>query len=236
LDPNTLTRRVAELATAQLADACVRLDVPVRCGPAGLRPVQAGRRLAGRVLPTRHAGSVDIFLQALEQAEAGDVLVADNGGRLDEACIGDLVVLETAAAGLAGIVIWGLHRDTVDIEAIGLPVFSLGSIPTGPLQLDGRPPAGLESAQVGDWRVDQADLVVADDDGVLFLPADRADELLEVAEGIRNAERGQAERMRAGTSLRQQVDFDGYLRQRADQPSLTFREHLRRRRSGAIEE
>ena len=39
-------------------------------------------------------------------------------------------------AGIAGIVIWGLHRDTVDIMAIGLPVFSLGALPTGPLRLD----------------------------------------------------------------------------------------------------
>ena len=34
--------------------------------------------------------------------------------------------------------IWGLHRDTADIQAIGLPVFSLGAIPTGPLRLDAR--------------------------------------------------------------------------------------------------
>src|SRR5205823_14289002 len=63
-------------------------------------------------------------------AAPGDVLVVDNGGRCDESCVGDLVVLEAQAAGLGGIVIWGLHRDTADIRAIGLPVFSLGAIPT----------------------------------------------------------------------------------------------------------
>jgi regulator of RNase E activity RraA len=45
----------------------------------------AGQRVAGRVLPVRHYGSVDVFLEALGRAEAGDVLVVDNGGRLDEA-------------------------------------------------------------------------------------------------------------------------------------------------------
>jgi regulator of RNase E activity RraA len=235
LDPNTPTGPLAGLPTAQLADACIRLDVPVRCGPAGLRPVRAGHRLAGRVAPARHAGSVDVFLEAMEQTAPGDVLVIDNGGRLDEACVGDLVVQEAATAGLAGIVIWGLHRDTADVSAIGLPVFSLGSLPTGPLRLDDRPPAGLGSAQFGDWQVDSSDLVVADDDGVLFLPADRAEELVEIAERIRDTERGQIGRMRAGISLRQQVDFDAYLRQRAEGSSVTFREHLRRR-SGAIEE
>jgi regulator of RNase E activity RraA len=235
LDPDTLTRRFAGLATAQLADACIRLGVAVRCGPAGLRPVQAGYRLAGRVAPARHVGSVDVFLEAVQQAAPGDVLTVDNGGRLDESCVGDLVVLEAAAAGLAGIVIWGLHRDTADIREIGLPVFSLGSIPTGPLRLDDRPPAALASARVGGQQVDRSDLALADEDGVLFLPADRADELLTVAEQIRDTERGQAERMRAGTSLREQVRFDAYLREREQRPSFTFRQHLRGV-SGAIEE
>jgi 4-hydroxy-4-methyl-2-oxoglutarate aldolase len=48
------------------------------------------------------------------------------------------VALEAQAAGMEGMVIWGLHRDTADIRAIGLPVFSLGAIPTGPLRLDAR--------------------------------------------------------------------------------------------------
>ncbi len=71
-----------------------------------------GSRIAGRVLPARHYGSVDIFLEAMETAGKGDVLVIDNHGRRDEACIGDLTVLEAQAAGLSGIVVWGFHRDT----------------------------------------------------------------------------------------------------------------------------
>lgn len=57
-------------------------------------------------MPARHHGSVDVFLEALRRAEQGDVLVIDNGGRSDEACIGDLAVLEAEAAGLAGLVAW----------------------------------------------------------------------------------------------------------------------------------
>ena len=40
------------------------------------------------------------------------MLVVDNGGRADEARVGDLVVLEAQAAGPGGVVVWGLHRDT----------------------------------------------------------------------------------------------------------------------------
>jgi regulator of RNase E activity RraA len=235
MNPDELRQRFATLTTAHLADACIRAHVPVRCGPAGMRPVVPGIRLAGRVAAARHAGSVDVFLEALEDAAAGDVLVVDNGGRLDEACIGDLVVLETASAGLQGVVVWGLHRDTADIEAIGLPVFSLGAIPTGPLRLDPRPADALDRAVVGEWTVGRQDLVLADDDGVLFLPADGAAELFDRAERIRDTERHQAERIRGGESLRAQLQFAALLLRRAEEPSFTFRHHLRTI-GGAIEE
>lgn len=227
MDHQEIRERFGALTTAQLADACIRAGVPVRCGPAALRPVVAGSRLAGRALPTQHAGSVDVFLEAFESAAPGDVLVVDNGGRLDESCVGDLVALEAQAAGLGGVVIWGLHRDTADIRAIGLPVFSLGALSTGPRRLDGRPADALETATVGEWAVTLEDLVLADEDGVLFVPAARAGELFALAETIRDTERQQADLIRGGVSLRMQVQFERYLTQRQQTPTLTFREHLR---------
>ncbi|MEV4442358.1 RraA family protein [Streptomyces sp. NPDC049577] len=236
MDQQELRQRFANLTTAHVADACVRARVPVRCAPAAMTAVvpDAGR-VAGRVCPVRHVGSVDIFLEAYEGAAPGDVLVVDNDGRLDEACVGDLAVLEAQAAGLSGIVIWGLHRDTADIRAIGLPVFSVGSLPTGPLRLDDRPKDALESARVGDWTVGREDVVLGDDDGVLFVPAAAVGQLLTLAETIRDTERRQAARIRAGESLREQVGFGAYLERRREQPTLTFREHLRAV-GGAIEE
>ncbi len=214
-----LQHRFAALTTAHVADACIRARVPVRCACALLRAVVPGSRLAGRVCPARH----------------GDVLVVDNGGRLDEACAGDLVALEAQAAGMEGMVIWGLHRDTADIRAIGLPVFSLGAIPTGPLRLDARAHDALASAVVGDWAVSREDLVLGDDDGVLFLPSPQAEEIFTLAETISDTERHQAEQIRAGVSLRSQVQFRAYLAKREKTPSLSFREHLRTV-GGAIEE
>ncbi|MEJ8637880.1 MULTISPECIES: RraA family protein [Streptomyces] len=230
-----LRKRFATLTTAHLADACIRARLPVRCAPAAMHAVIPGSRLAGRAVPARHVGSVDIFLEAFEGARPGDVLVVDNRGRTDEACVGDLVALEALDAGLDGIVIWGLHRDTADIREIGLPVFSLGAVPTGPLRLEARPEGALESATVGEWTVDRADLVLGDEDGVLFIPAAHADELFALAETIRDTERRQAERIRAGESLRSQVRFEAYLTSQEQTPSLTFRDHLRAV-GGAIEE
>ena len=97
-----------DLPTPLVADACMRCGVPLRAAHPGIRAVVAGQQIAGRVLPVRHYGSVDVFLEAFNRAEAGDVLVIDNGGRVDEACIGDLAVLEAGSAGVAGLVVWGL--------------------------------------------------------------------------------------------------------------------------------
>jgi len=225
----------AELSTPLVADACVRLGVPLRAAPPGIGAVVPGQRIAGRALPARHYGSVDIFLEAFGQADQGDVLVIDNGGRVDEACVGDLAVLEAQAAGVAALVVWGLHRDTPELVEIGLPVFSYGSYPPGPVRLDEREPDALASARFGPYEVTAQDIVVGDDDGVLFVTAGRAAEVLATAHEIWQTEREQARRIRSGQSLRQQTAFDDYLAQRAADPSYTFRQHLRRI-GGAIEE
>jgi 4-hydroxy-4-methyl-2-oxoglutarate aldolase len=225
----------ADLSTPLVADACIRCDVPLRTAPPGIGAVVPGRRVAGRALPARHYGSVDVFLEAFGQAEPGDVLVVDNGGRTDEACVGDLTALEAEAAGLAGMVVWGLHRDTPELVEIGFPVWSYGSYPPGPVRLDVQEPEALVTARFGPHEVSRDDAVFADDDGVLFVAAERVEEVLAAAQQIWAAEREQARRMRAGETLRQQTAFDDYLTRRAADPSYTFRQHLRQT-GGAIEE
>ena len=231
----SLSRSFAQLFTPLIADAAMRLKIPFRISPPGIQPVTLNQRLAGPALPVRHFGSVDVFLEAMQGARRGDVLVIDNGGRLDEGCIGDLTALEADNCGLAGIIVWGAHRDTPELRRIGLPIFSYGAWPSGPQRLDTRDSSALQSARFGNFVVEAADVVFADDDGCVFILAQHAEEVLSVAHEIWERERHQAESIKTGRPLREQLDFARYLEKRTADPSHTFREHLRKI-SGAIEE
>jgi 4-hydroxy-4-methyl-2-oxoglutarate aldolase len=231
----SLSHAFAELSTPLVADAALRLKIPLRISPSGIQPVTPNQRLAGPALPVRHFGSVDVFLEAMQGARPGEVLIIDNGGRLDQGCIGDLTALEAEHSGLAGIVVWGAHRDTPELRQIHLPIFSYGVCPSGPQRLDVRDSSALQSARFGNFLVEPDDVVFADDDGCLFATAKDVDELLRVAHEIWQRERHQADAIKSGHPLREQLEFARYLEKRAADSSYTFREHLRKI-SGAIEE
>ncbi|CAM5410349.1 RraA family protein [Leifsonia shinshuensis] len=224
---------IAPLPTAAVADAAVRLGIPVATAPVALAPLLPGRAFRGPAAPVTHLGSVDVLLETIDDAPPGAVLVVDNGGRRDEACVGDLMLLEARLAGMSGAVIWGLHRDTAQLREIGLPLFSLGAHPYGPRRV---PPAGaaMRSATLDGVAVAPGDWIVADDDGVLVVGADRRDELFAEARRIQSVEGAQSERMRSGTSLREQLDFTRYRELQAADPTLTLRRYLAET-GGAIE-
>lgn len=221
-------------STPFVADACVQLSLPVRVGPPGLRCTVAGSRIAGPVCPARHAGSTDVFLEAIASANPGDVLVIDNGGRLDEGCIGDLVVGEAHMSRLAATLCWGAHRDTVAIRAMGAKVWSLGTCPNGPLELRPRAKEALTNARFGAVTATSGDIVFADDDGVVFVGLTHLAEVIEAARDIAVREGAQAARLLKGEVLRSQLDLKGYLAKRAANPAHTFRDHLKSS-GGAIE-
>ena len=225
----------ASLSTPLIADACVRRGIPLRLAPPGIHPAFPGCRTAGRVLPAAHAGSVDVFLEAIEAGEPGDVLVVDNDGRTDEGCVGDLTALEAASAGLAGIVVWGFHRDGPELAAVRIPVFSYGTCPAGPVRVDARRADALTRARFGSHAVGESDAVFADADGALFVALERVAEVLEAASQLRSIEQRQAHEVAAGNSLREQLRFREYLERRRNDPRYTFRAHLRSI-GGAIEE
>ena len=230
-----VTKAFASVATPQIADAALRRQVPIRMAPPGIGAVLPGTRICGRALPVKHFGSVDVFLEAMQSAEPGDILVIDNGNRHDEGCIGDLTVLEARASGLAGIVVWGTHRDTPQLKQIEFPVFSYGRCLSGPQRLDPQTSDALQFARFGDATVTRDDFVFADDDGCMFVNSDKVNEILAAAQSIAATEVRQAGKIAQGERLAQQLDFSKYLDRRRTDSGYSFRQHLREI-GGAIEE
>ena len=221
--------------TPFIADACAVLQLPVRLGPPHIKPIRATAKIAGPARPAKHAGSTDVFLEAIAVAAPGDVLVIDNVGRLDEGCIGDLVAGEAFVAGMAGIIVYGAHRDTAAIDAIGIPVWSLATCPAGPHELRTRSLHALEAASLGGHvTVTLDDYVFADIDGVVVVERAHLARVVTAAKDIAAREQAQAVRLLKGERLRDQLKLDAYVTQRQTDPSYTFRDHLKAL-GGAIE-
>jgi 4-hydroxy-4-methyl-2-oxoglutarate aldolase len=180
----------------------------------------------GPALPVRHQGSVDVFLEACERAERGRILVIDDGGETSWAVIGDLITHEVKAAGLAGVVAWGLHRDTAELRKIGLPLFSYGAAPSAPRHYRAYGAQLFGPARFGQAVISEDHHVFADDDGAVFVHSSKVDAVCAKALEIEETEREQSKSIGEGKSLRMQLNFAEYLRRRQDDPSYTLHVHL----------
>jgi 4-hydroxy-4-methyl-2-oxoglutarate aldolase len=216
-----------QVSTPTIASAAKRLSVAVRFAPPNLRPIRPQTQLFGCVVPVRYFGTAEVILEAIERSGPGDVLVIDNKGRTQEACIDYLTALEALSAGMAGAIVWGAHRDTEALGALDFPVFSCGSFPGGPNQARTTPPDALTFARVGTRVATRDDVVFADLDGIVFIPLARLGEVLDTARAISSNERRQTAGVIAGTSLREQFGFQDYLARRTTDPTYTLAQHLR---------
>lgn len=170
--------RLGRFATTVVADAMDRLGVA-----AGIRPVWPGARLAGtaRTVWTR-SGDNKVVHEALDLAEAGQVLVVNGGGDSTRALVGELMARRAQARGLAGFVIDGAIRDRADIEALRFPVFARAVTPAGPYK---NGPGHLDRpVAIGGVCVLPGDFVLGDDDGIVVVPAGELDAVCDRAEQI----------------------------------------------------
>jgi regulator of RNase E activity RraA len=193
--------RLARLDTPALSDALDRLGID---GAAvGILPLDhsfqlVGRAFTVRLLPRGLSGrSVGDYI---DDVAAGQVVVIDNGGRPDATVWGDILTTMGHRNGVAGTVIDGVCRDTGRSRALGYPVFSRShTMRTGKDRVSAE--AYNEAVQLAGVRVEPGDWLRGDGDGVVVVPASRAEAVLAAAEEIAAAEE----------AIRTEVDRGGRL-------------------------
>jgi 4-hydroxy-4-methyl-2-oxoglutarate aldolase len=192
LDRALLTK-LAELPglTPTASDVMDELGVSLVVGADVLRPRLEGARVVGqavtlRYLPERRAASsleepgASSRLAhhvAFKYCRKGDVLVIDAAGAPTVSCFGGMAALEAVRQGVSGLVADGAIRDIDQIGGLGLPTWSRSVTPrTGKWR--------LEAVQVnapiccGGHQVVSGDLVLADANGVCFIPIELAEKAI----------------------------------------------------------
>jgi len=164
------------IPTTTLADLLGRgqvMDIGIRplWGPHG--------RVAGPAFTVSCPPGDNLMLHAaIHRAEPGSVVVAESGD-LDWALAGGNVCAVAQRRGVAAFVLDGLIRDLAEVREARFPVFARGVIPIPGAKSVVRPLG--EPVMCGGVRVEAGDIVVADEEGVVAVPAARSDEVLTAA-------------------------------------------------------
>lgn len=181
---DSVIERISHFGTATVSDALDRLG---RAGSLlGIAPLTDGQHMVGRAFTVRYvsaqvpAGTVGDFI---DRVEPGQVVVLDNGGRVDCTVWGDILTAVAHHRGISGTVIEGVCRDTHRALSIGYPIYSRGRfMRTGKDRVE----VAEEHAPVtiGGVTVAPGDILLGDSDGVVVVPQDCETQVLEAAEMI----------------------------------------------------
>lgn len=113
------------------------------------------------------------------------VLVIENG--LDVAGLGGLMATAAKSRGMAGVVIDGGVRDVGEVRALGLPVYARSVVPSSSVSRYATVAKDIAVTCAG-VEVKPGDIVMGGEDGVVVVPADRAEEVLKRSQEIDDRE------------------------------------------------
>lgn len=199
--PDALLDRFADVFTAHLSDNMGRL---VAAG-SRLRPMHRSGRLVGNALTVKVRPGDNLMVhKAIDMAQPRDVIVVDAGGELTQAIVGELMMRHAQKRGVAGLVIDGAIRDLATIGADTYPVYAAGVTHRGPYK-EGPGEINVPIAIDG-MVVHPGDIVIGDEDGVVAVPLQQAEQLLALAAAHRAREDVTMARILDGTVDRSWVD------------------------------
>ncbi|WP_328961265.1 isocitrate/isopropylmalate family dehydrogenase [Streptomyces virginiae] len=203
--PDDIVDRLARLDTASVSDALDSLGVGGVL--AGIAPRVPGTRAAGRAftvtyrpVDTRADQGFRNAANYLDDVPEGSFVVVDNAGSTTCTNWGSLLTALAQRRGVRGTAVHGSARDISEIRAAGYPLFS-----TGATMVSGKNRVELAATgrdiTVGDVTVRPGDIVVADDNGALVVPAAHAAEVTDRAERVERTEAAIAEAVAGGLRL-----------------------------------
>jgi 4-hydroxy-4-methyl-2-oxoglutarate aldolase len=206
-----IVHRLHGLPTAAISDALDRAGIEGALH--GIAPLVDGFRAVGPAFTVRYTpiddsatGTVGDFL---DDVPPGAVIVIDNDGRTDVTVWGGIMTEVAAARGKAGTVVNGVCRDVSASLAQNYPLFSRGRfMRTGKDRV--RLVAVGELITVCGVEIRPGDIVCADADGVVVVPAAAAEQIAETAERIEKVEAGIVAAACAGSTLRVARERYGY--------------------------
>jgi regulator of RNase E activity RraA len=205
-----LLAQFAELGTATVSDALDACGLPP--GQGGLRPMWGRPTVAGFAVtvelepvsgqPGTGPGGAHILTGAIAGAGPEDVIVVANGGRTDVSSWGGIVSVGAALRSVRGVITDGACRDVAQARELGFPVFARAQVPVTARGRLRQRSAG-EPILLGDAMVRPGDVVMADEDGVIAVPRERAAEVLAAARRLAEREAAIEAEVRAGIPLPQ---------------------------------
>ncbi|MCI6207223.1 MAG: fumarylacetoacetate hydrolase family protein [Corynebacterium glucuronolyticum] len=208
--PSELRAKLMETPTAGLS-AQLRSRGLNQVSIEGVRPLRPGTKLVGpartlRFVPERedlfktHGGGFNAQKQLFDSVEGGEVIVIEARGVCESGTLGDILALRALVRGAAGVVTDGGVRDSAAVAEVGLPVFTVGAHPA----VLGRRhvPWDIDlTIACGNATVVPGDIIVGDDDGVIVIPRDIAEEVVDAARAKEHQDAWVFGQVKAGGSL-----------------------------------
>jgi regulator of RNase E activity RraA len=213
-----------ELYSAVIGDILDKMQWYHQFLPPAIRPLKDDMVLAGRAMPVLEADmftdslanendflkkSFGLMLEALDDLKKNEVYLC-SGSSPSYALVGELMCTRMQVLGAAGAVANGFHRDTKGILALHFPCFSCGpyaqdQAPRGKV-LDFRVPV-----EIGGVRVKPGDIVYGDLDGVVVIPRQIEEEVIQRAYEKATGEKTVANAIKAGMGAKESFGEFGIM-------------------------